>query len=216
MKRALSLILVLAIFFPALLLPAFAAEPDEYVFELIEPVSTYSRDYNTDKVGIVFVYYDVIPDGYYQMILTDSTGSQIVSGVFYFSFIDPSLTDTLRIYSPIIFDNLTYYHNGNSRKLNNVYFSYYSWHSRLNVDVLSNSKTYSHVFTEMRFRSVSINDLSESFLSIISSGLVDLSGNNLFSVILVSLGIVTTPVILWFGYRFVKRNVVKSFTKGKM
>ena len=216
MKRTLSLILALAIFFPALLLPAFAAEHDEYVFELIEPVSTYSRDYNTDKSGINFVYYGVIPDGYYQMILTDSTGSQIVSGVFYFSCIDPSLTNLPIIYSPIIFDNLTYYSNGSSRKLENVYFSYRCRYSKLIVDVHSDSKTYSHVFTEMRFRSVSINDLSESFLSIISSGLVDLSGNNLFSVILVSLGIVTTPVILWFGYRFVKRKVVKSFTKGKM
>lgn len=57
--------------------------------------------------------------------------------------------------------------------------------------------------------------LSE-FLPTITAGLAEFSVANLSTVLVAGLTAAASPVLAWFGYRFVKGKVVKAVTKGKI
>lgn len=84
MKRILSVILAALLLLPLLLLPAFAAEPDEYVFEYVEPVMTLQEDYDFpyDSEQGYFIYPGHLPDGKYYLQISDPVGTVYSSTEF--------------------------------------------------------------------------------------------------------------------------------------
>ena len=80
MKRFLCFTLALLLLIPVLLLPAAAAERKEYVFEYVEPVVTYSNDYEFSDFASNRLFCPEIPaDGVYRL-------SFVYGGVTYTTF----------------------------------------------------------------------------------------------------------------------------------
>jgi len=80
LKRFLCLSLALLLLIPVLLLPAAAAERKEYVFEYVEPVATYSNDYEFSDFKWNALFCDEIPpNGVYRL-------SFVFNGVPYITF----------------------------------------------------------------------------------------------------------------------------------
>ena len=65
MKRVIAVFLILAALFPALLLPAAAADPEEYVFERMENQFYATATPIPNKDG--FVLYEYLQPGLYQL-----------------------------------------------------------------------------------------------------------------------------------------------------
>lgn len=85
MKRILCITLALLLLFPILLLPTAAAEPEEYVFEYVEPVALMSDDYDYVLDGRYFYHYDLIPSGYYRVSFVYD-GEIFLTPAYYFDF----------------------------------------------------------------------------------------------------------------------------------
>ena len=55
-----------------------------------------------------------------------------------------------------------------------------------------------------------------NFLSSVSTGLVEYSSTNLVLIVFAALILACTPLMAWFGYRFLKRKVKNSVFKGRL
>jgi len=231
-KRVLPVVLVLSILFPVLLLPAVAVEPEEYVFEPYEMPSLYSDHpfLPDDDLG-TFAYFGHLPDGRYTMEL-DVNDTYLyeyglnysISGVFDLTFDYISDEDIPSLIVPIVLE-VTDLDSGITNSYSfNILFEIYGYNSSdftiTAFYVVSGDNTDAVVDLSFLDQVVLVsydlgNDLNP-FLTTLVSGLVDLSVGNIVQVILVALGVVSAPVLCWFGYRFVKRKLLKSFKKGKI
>lgn len=217
MKRVIAVFLILAALFPALLLPAAAADPEEYVFEK-QDIGLYA-DFYPDG-SLTYFCNEHIPEGSYKVdfILTDdlilagATYSVVVSS-FYVHYGDIWLYGDLFRGCPLTFDCSI---SGPGYFDSAVLTSYL-----VSVDQESSYFVFPENFSDSLRCIVltpcfTVGSQLDVFVGDVVRGMFELSGTNLITIILVALGIVVTPVLLWFGYRFVKRKVVVSFRKGKV
>lgn len=209
MKRILCVTLALLLLFPILLLPAAAAEPEEYVFEYVEPLALMSDDYDFDAYGSYYRCSSLIPEGYYrlQVILED----KYLSPVFYFTPAplvpgEPGGTYNSESYfSPVLFPEVvSLSFDGNLLRNKNVSFEYYS-----SVFVMSAGSKYYSTISFLRNEGSSTFFLSNAVVSMIS---VDIISENLsgslssepyaaFSEILSLLPIVLPVVVSFIAIR---------------
>ena len=88
MKKILCLFLALLILCPILLLPASAAEPEEYVFHYMEPIMVLSDDFDFSESdsSSLYNYAGHLPDGKYIVRIINSNGEEYVSPEFVVTF----------------------------------------------------------------------------------------------------------------------------------
>ncbi len=210
MKRILCITLALLLLFPILLLSTAAAEPEEYVFEYVEPVALMSDDYDFDAFGSAcYRCSSLVPEGYYrlQVILED----KYLSPVFYFSPAplvpgEPGgVYDSKSYFSPVLFPEvISFSLSGNLLRNKNVSFQYYS-----SVIVMGDGSDYYSTISFLRNEGSSSFSLSNAVVSMIS---VDIISENLagslssepyaaFSSILSILPLVIPVLVSFIGIR---------------
>ena len=82
MKRIFFLLVALILCVSVLAVPAFAAEPDEYIFEVFEPVSLYS-DYEFFPIGSSYTSAACehrLPEGSYDVYVFDDNEQRLFCG----------------------------------------------------------------------------------------------------------------------------------------
>ena len=223
MKRVLSVVLVLSILFPVLLLPAAAAEPEEYVFEYFEmPVVYVDYPFLPNDDYSVFWYDGVLPEGVYTIIPV--TNAHMAQQGFKYSILGTycikydSYDHDIQGHPFVTSLSATMTYPDNSVQHVNVDVSLLLFDDDVDqytLFSLYNGGTFPFVDSVI-FVSYDFGIELTSFLGSLTAGLVDLSVGNIVQVILVALGVVSAPVLCWFGYRFVKRKLLKSFKKGKI
>lgn len=224
MKRVIPLFLVLVMVFPALLLPAAAAQPEEYVFEYFElPVAYVDYPFLPNNGYSVFFYDGVLPEGMYTIIPV--TNALLVQLGYKFSILGTycvkydSYDPDIQGYPFVTSVSATMTYPDNSRvDHDNADVSLLLFDDDVDQYTLFSIQNETNIpyVDSIIFVSYDFGNELTSFLGSLTAGLVDLSVGNIVQVILVALGVVSTPVLCWFGYRFVKWKLLKSFKKGKI
>lgn len=232
MKRAIAVFLILAMLSPVLLLPASAAESDQYYFEK-NMVSFYGSFVMPFMDG-AFITEEIVPDGVYNLDVFFADDLGFVIDDFH---MEPITVN----YVPTDFDEATLL-----ASISDTVFSYsyaneaFTAPCTVTLILLADMGTVALIsgdifipFSESHTSCFYFDDVSDAilltaqsldsvsdilpyFLGQVMHTFVDFSVSNLVIIILASLGLCCSPVILWFGYRFVKKKVVSAFKKGKI
>lgn len=209
MKRVLLILLALAILSPALLLPASAVDPEEYVFEFFEKPSLYS-EFPFYPDANIFVCDQFLPEGFYRFAIDPALYS--VYGDFLITYNIPFNNNLNQCNLTIVVSIDT----GNG-VIQSPITLFVIPVQEDNITILSTNDPVPSGLQEIRL--ISCNTISSDINSFLFKTFNEeqfFDFQLIMNVILFSFGFVVFPVICWFGYRFVKRKLVKSFMKGKL
>ena len=219
MKKALALTFILALILPVLLLPAVAAEEEtRFLFERVEPISTFSNNqFEMDERDNFYCEDLDLKEGYYYLEIFGIGSFFLKSEPFYLSSPDSDLFKADNIFfspdsicsSPhtldILYSRGLISHNFSSNFCSSLYSKITYFYLIPIEEVDSGEDLDGTISSDLTF-----------FLTSIKTGLSDFTGTTLSAIVLGGLGVCAAPVLVWFGYRFIKGKAVKAFKKGKV
>lgn len=215
MKRWLCLILAAFLIVPVLPIGASAAEI--YEFEYIERPMMYSDSLDFVYDGGSFYCPVIIPDGSYivHFSYTSSTGEYVFLSSpvdFAFSF-DPEYG--CEVFSAVI----PFSRNG----VVGDFFCFIGRGDALDGSIFVIDFDMGSTMVSNSLSLERVADLSGSsdiglfsFLESVKTGLIEYSTSNLVKIIVAALILACSPLLAWFGYRFIKRKLTKSVFKGRL
>ena len=219
MRRVIAVFLILVILLPVLLLPAAAADSEEYVFERME---TQFYATATPISNNAFVLYEYLPPGTYQLDFVFNP-EVVALGVNFHLFQSFFTVTYLNSFSPLLGPYLYYdlildgvFELGNMKFSGAATSTIFTSPNEGITYFTTESPIISYVQKLVLTKASTVNDELDFFFKDLTFGLMSFSGNSLITVILFAIGIVIIPVFLWFGYRYMKRRIFISFKKGKV
>lgn len=217
MKRWFCLILAALLIVPVL--PVSAAAAEIYEFEYMEPIALYEDRFGFEFDGGSFYCPVIIPDGVYNVIFTfiHSNGG-VVS--FCASSVNISFLYNSELDCDFFSGYIPFLHSsGDSVDL----FCAIGRGVSLDGSVFMIDYSLGDEYESPSVSLERVGDLPDSgdiglsnFLSSVSTGLVEYSTTNLVLIVFAALILACSPLMAWFGYRFLKRKVTKSVFKGRL
>ena len=224
MKKVVSYVLLCSLLFSLLILPASAAESEEYVFEYFEMPALYAEyPFELDENYTCFLMEGYLPEGVYKTSIICGDYPDGTVSNYYFEINEP-FNVRYENYPDlkVCFLELTVslYYKFNGALLGSEVVPYLI----LYEDGYTCIGLYgTNDISEMSFVDqlilISYDPVYEDIVSVSSalrSNLQDLTGMNLTTIILAGIGIAAAPAIAWCGYRFIKRKAIGAFKKGKL
>ena len=212
MKRWFCLILAVLLIVPVL--PIGAAAAEIYEFEYMYLPYTLNDSFDFVPGEGMFYYDGYLPDGLYNVFISGPD-------VFYSSLEPLSIVFTMMESDGIVADAFL-----SDFVISSSIGSFDSSITIVKGDFLGGTgillgDSFFDVGYSVRLERVGDVSTSgdiglSSFLESVKTGLIEYSTTNMVKIIVVALILACSPLLAWFGYRFLKHKVTKSVFKGRL